>query len=165
MQSRVPHNDDEGRNEALIDRLEHNLRVLHGHVNRKRSTILDVLAKIESIDSSSSTATREILEEVREKLRLVLRSEPMLTEVERKFLERDRSRADILRSAYPALSGDEIHVCLGILDGLTTEEIASEMCRALKTVDTMRQNIRNVLGIMGSGLLLSDVLTDAIRNG
>ncbi len=73
------------------------------------------------------------------------------------LLVRSRTRADALRRTNPGLESltpTERRVLRLIAEDLTSKEIASELGRAVRTVDTHRQNISQKLGLSGSHSLL-----------
>jgi DNA-binding CsgD family transcriptional regulator len=136
---------------------EHMLRVLHGHLQKKRSGLMALLTTIEQYvkDGRLSPETAEALTK---DIRRILRTDEELTTAEREILERDGRYEQILRTRFPTLSDTFIVICVCTLDGLSTREIASIVGRAPKTVDHYRQEIREMIGTKGTSETLREAL-------
>ncbi len=140
---------------------EHMLRVLHGHLQKKRSGLKGLLVLIDEIQQHRQIAP-EAAQTIRVHVRSLIRSDEELTSTEREILERDERYERILRDRFPMLSDALLIVCICALDGLTTPETASIVARSVKTVEHYRQEIRELIGAKGSTKSLRELLEEVV---
>lgn len=138
---------------------EHMLRVLHGHIQRKRKGLLEIRSQVAQmldqgeIGAVAAAALTAALENL-------VRADEDLTTVERDILEHDERIERILRERYPMLSDTLLIICICTIDGLTTAEIASIINKSEKSVDHYRQEIRAILNAKGESKTLRSLLSD-----
>ena len=135
------------------------LRVLHGHLQRKRKGLRNIRTSVELMlatgELSADAATKLVTS-----IASLLRADEDLTTVERDILERDERHERILRERYPLLSDTLLLVCVCTIDGLSTAEVASIIHRSEKTVDHYRQEIRTAIDAKGVKKNLQSILCD-----
>ena len=137
------------------------LRVLHGHLQRKRKGLRNIRTSVELMlatgELSADAATKLVTS-----IASLLRADEDLTTVERDILERDERHERILRERYPLLSDTLLLVCVCTIDGLSTAEVASIIHRSEKTVDHYRQEIRTAIDAKGVKKNLQSILCDIV---
>ncbi|MBU3699311.1 MAG: hypothetical protein FGM33_04770 [Candidatus Kapabacteria bacterium] len=138
------------------------LRVLHGHLKRKRDGIRTLAADINTLGEHGHLQ-RQIANDLRDRLLALVRREDELTWAERQILERDSHIEERIRFHYPAMPNHLVVVCICIVDGLSTNEIASVVCKSVKAVDHYRQEIRQILGLHGDRSSLQRHLLSIVR--
>lgn len=136
---------------------EHMLRVLHGHLQRKRKGLRNILDSMELMRASGELSG-DVAKKLMTSIASLLRADEQLTTVERDILERDDRLEHILRERYPLLSETQIIVCVCTIDGLSTAEVASIINRSEKTVDHYRQEIRAAIDAKGVKKNLRSIL-------
>lgn len=141
---------------------EHMLRVLHGHLKRKREGIRQLAADIDALGSVGQIP-RPLATDIHDRLIALIRRDDELTWAEREILERDSHVEGCLRHHYPAMPNHLVVVCICIIDGLSTNEIASIVFKSVKAVDHYRQEIRQIVGLHGNRSSLHHYLLNVIR--
>jgi DNA-binding CsgD family transcriptional regulator len=135
------------------------LRVLHGHIQRKRKGLLEIRTQVAQmveqgdIDAKAGAVLIASVENL-------LRTDDELTPVERDIIERDSRMELVLRERYPMLSDTLLIVCICTIDGLTTAEIASIIHKSEKSVDHYRQEIRGIINAKGASQSLRSLLSE-----
>ena len=150
-----------GHSRVVFRSPEHMLRVLHGHLQRKRKGLRDICTSVELMlatgELSADAATKLVTS-----IASLLRADEDLTTVECDILERDERHERILRERYPLLSDTLLLVCICTIDGLSTAEVASIINRSEKTVDHYRQEIRTTIDAKGVKKNLQSILSDIV---
>lgn len=140
---------------------EHMLRVLHCHLQRKRTGLFELNRMIEDLQHIGSLSD-DVALSLSTQIRSLLGSDNDLTDVERTILDRDLRYQTILHERYPILSSTLLLVCVCTIDGLTTKEIASIIGRSEKSIDYYRQKIRTIIGVKGTHQALRNALTQIV---
>jgi hypothetical protein len=151
-----------GNGQSDTSNAEHMLRVLHGHLKRKRDGIRELAADIQAL-AERGRIEKGLASDLRERLLALVRREDELTWAERQILERDSQIEARIRHHYPAMPNHLVVVCICIVDGLSTTEIASVVCKSVKAVDHYRQEIRQIVGLHGDRSSLQRHLLSVIR--
>lgn len=133
---------------AIYHTHEHMLRVIHGHLQRKRTGLFELIRLIEDLRQVGALSD-DVARTLSTQMRSLLRSDDDLTSVEREILDRDTRYQTILQKQYPGLTSILLLVCVCTIDGLTTKEIASVIGRSEKSIDHYRQEIRAIIGVKG----------------
>lgn len=128
---------------------ERMLRVLHGHLRRKRDGIRQIADEIEAL-GKYGRVSKAIAKDLCERLLALVRRDEDLTITERDILDRDSRLEYCLRHNFPAMPHHLVVVCICIIDGLSTTEISSIVCKSVKAVDHYRQEIRQIVGLHGN---------------
>lgn len=158
----LPDQNSEDVVQPVSTAAEHMLRVLHAHLKRKRDGIRRIAADIDAMQELGQISG-PIAKDLRERLVSLIRREDELTWAEREILERDSQVECCLRHHYPAMPNHLVVVCICIIDGLSTNEIASIVFKSVKAVDHYRQEIRQIVGLHGNRSSLHHHLLNVIR--
>lgn len=142
-----PHNNPEG--------LEHQARLLYGHIKKKREAIYTVLQKLseENIEGLADEVLKTHIRECRELLKKSVRPDSQLTDYEHTLRQRETQRLTRLLDHCPALLPDELRICDCLLSGMSTAEISAELFKSEKTIDRLRLSIRRKLHVPDGGKL------------
>lgn len=141
---------------------ERMLRVLHGHLRRKRDGIRQIADEIEAL-GKYGRVSKAIAKDLCERLLALVRRDEDLTTAERDILDRDSRLEHCLRHNYPAMPHHLVVVCICIIDGLSTTEISSIVCKSVKAVDHYRQEIRQIVGLHGNRSSLHQHLLNMVN--
>lgn len=147
---------------ALND-AEQILRVLHGHLKRKREGISGVIRQIVALEEAGRIP-RDVSVHLREQLQALVRREDELTEAEREILYRDTRLEQCLRHHFPAMPDNLLVVSICIIDGLSTAQIAKIVFKSSKAVDHYRQEIRQIMKLQGDRTSLRRHLVTLVQD-
>ncbi len=141
---------------------ERMLRVLHGHLRRKRDGIRQIADEIETL-GKYGRVSKAIAKDICERLLALVRRDEELTAAERDILDRDSRLEYCMRHNYPAMPHHLVAVCICIIDGLSTTQISSIVCKSVKAVDHYRQEIRQIVGLHGNRSSLHQHLLNMVN--
>lgn len=147
---------------ALSD-AEQILRILHGHLKKKRDGINRIISEVASLEENGRIS-RDVAGVLREQLQALVRREDELTEAEREILYRDARLEQCLRHHFPAMPDNLLVVSICIIDGLSTAQISKIVFKSTKAVDHYRQEIRLLMNLHGDRTSLRRHLVTLVQN-
>lgn len=139
------------------------LRILHGHLKKKREGINRIIGEITTLEASG-LLSQEVSSILREQLQALVRREDELTEAEREILYRDARLEQCLRHHFPAMPDNLLVVSICIIDGLSTAQIAKIVFKSSKAVDHYRQEIRQMMKLQGDRTSLRRHLVTLVQD-